>query len=92
MPTERDGVGWIPFENFSPVAEVALGIALVPSASYAGFHEDGFERCIADVMSGWPPGLHLLDKDGEGALDRGFYAQLLRTAAHAECLGHVYLL
>ena len=45
-----------------------MGIAFIPTAAGARLDEDGLKGLGADVMLGGPPGLHLLDKDGKGAI------------------------
>jgi hypothetical protein len=78
VPGEADSIGRIPFQDRTPVALNAFDVALIPSAANAWLDEDCFKGRFADVMRFGPPGLHLFDEDGEGALNGSFDANALK--------------
>ena len=79
VPGEADSVRRIPLEHRAPVALRAFDVALVPAAADARLDEDCFEGRLADVMGRGPPCFHLLNEDGEGALDGRLYMNALKT-------------
>jgi len=91
MPGKGDAVGRFPGEDVSPVAVDALSVALIPSASAARLDDDRLEGLRRDVVIGGPPGFHLLDEDGEGALNGSLNADAFVDEGQICGFGHACL-
>src|SRR5580658_2776186 len=83
---------WIPRQHRAPVAQIPLGISLVPPAPDARLYKDHLEGGLSDVVRRRPPRLHLLHEHRKSALNRSLNAHALANYRRFHRPAHAFLL